>query len=272
MANDWTLLQQQFLADNDKTGITAKEWCEQQGLNYQSARRYIKVRIAQKETAHKSAQSKDVRKQKKIKREKVSAKTSAVAVSSGTEKPNRNGRDNKGRFVEGNPGNPNPVTERFAVGNQAAKKHGGYAARFDDESLFSEASQMSLEFELELCRARALNCIDTMKQIRADMKNATEVDQRIELYNAMTSTEQALDRNVVRIESITKTLSSIRIDDVNEHKIVADTSRIEAATSKLRLEADKLAKEGKGSTTPISEMIAELQTMGSDGLMSSFDD
>ncbi|OBU29330.1 hypothetical protein C0Z01_00550 [Photobacterium kishitanii] len=75
---------------------------------------------------------------------------------------------------------------------------------------------MSLEEELKLCRARALNCIDTMKKIRADMANADSVDQRIELYNAITSTEQALDRNVVRIESITKTLSSIRIDIVND--------------------------------------------------------
>ncbi|TGZ35371.1 hypothetical protein EQ875_01652 [Photobacterium damselae subsp. damselae] len=272
MANDWALLQQQFLADNDKTGITAKEWCEQQGLNYQSARRYIKVRIAQKEAAHKSAQSKEVRKQKKIKREKVSSKTSVATSSSSTKKPNRLGRDNSGRFTVGNAGNPNPPTNAFEKGNQASRIHGGYAARFDDESLFNEASQMSLEFELELCRARALNCIDTMKQIRADMKDAAEVEQRIELYNAMVSTEQALDRNVVRIESITKTLSSIRIDDVNEDKIIADTSRIEAATSKLRLEADKLAKEGKGSTTPISEMISDLQAMGSDGLMSGFDD
>ncbi|OBU29331.1 hypothetical protein C0Z01_00555 [Photobacterium kishitanii] len=70
MANDWKQLQLQFLADNDKTSITAREWCHQRGLNYQSARRYIKMRNAQSETA----QSKTVRKVENIKGENESVK------------------------------------------------------------------------------------------------------------------------------------------------------------------------------------------------------
>lgn len=275
MAKDWIQLQQQFLYDSDKTGITVKEWCEAHGLNYQSARRYIKVRTAQKnnaQSAQKTAQHKTVRKVQKIKRYKVAKDKQPLTDDNVIKIEARLGRDKNGRFTEGNPGNTNPPTNAFEKGNQAGRIHGGYAIRFDDQSLFDEAAAMSLEFELELCRARALNCIDTMKKIREDMSNASSVDQRIELYNAMASTEQALDKNVCRVESITKTLSAIRIDDVNEHKIVADTSRIKAATEKLHLEADKLSKEGKGSTTPISEMIADLQTMGSDGLMCGFDD
>lgn len=274
MAKDWTQLQQQFLSDNDKTGITVKEWCEAHGLNYQSARRYIKVRTAQKNNAQstqKTAQPKNVRKVQQIKNGKESPDKKVHTDEIDSEDVKHNGRDSKGKFTKGNPGNPNPVPH-FTEGNQFSRKHGGYSTRFDDTSLFDEAAEMSLESELELCRARALNCIDTMKQIRVDMRNAPKVEQRIELYNALVSTEQALDRNVGRIESITKTLSSVRIDDVNEHKIVADTSRIKAATEKLHLEADKLSKEGKGSTTPISEMIADLQTMGSDGLMCGADD
>lgn len=45
---DWGALQDQFLADHAKTGISPKEWCEAQGLNYTSARRYIKKPAAQK--------------------------------------------------------------------------------------------------------------------------------------------------------------------------------------------------------------------------------
>lgn len=45
--HDWEALQTAFLADNADTGITAQQWCEQHGLNYQSARRYIKPRAAQ---------------------------------------------------------------------------------------------------------------------------------------------------------------------------------------------------------------------------------
>jgi hypothetical protein len=56
---DWGALQDQFLADHARTGISPKEWCESQGLNYSSARRYIKRPAAQTElrkTAQKTAQ------------------------------------------------------------------------------------------------------------------------------------------------------------------------------------------------------------------------
>ncbi|WP_342656835.1 terminase small subunit [Pantoea sp. RSPAM1] len=53
---DWKLLQSQFAAAFASTGISPREWCEQHGLNYDSARRYIKKNVAkknaQKKTAH----------------------------------------------------------------------------------------------------------------------------------------------------------------------------------------------------------------------------
>ncbi|MFX4310692.1 terminase small subunit [Enterobacter sp. 63] len=53
---DWGALQKRFLSDHAKTGISPKEWCEAQGLNYTSARRYIKNPTAQ--SAQKTAQKK----------------------------------------------------------------------------------------------------------------------------------------------------------------------------------------------------------------------
>lgn len=53
---DWGELQQRFLSEHAETGISPKEWCDAQGLNYTSARRYIKKPPAQ--TAQKSAQKK----------------------------------------------------------------------------------------------------------------------------------------------------------------------------------------------------------------------
>ncbi|WP_374447397.1 terminase small subunit [Providencia sp.] len=52
---DWGTLQQQFLTEHAKSGISPKEWCEDQGLNYATARRYIKKPAAQsaQKTAHK---------------------------------------------------------------------------------------------------------------------------------------------------------------------------------------------------------------------------
>ncbi|KJO24398.1 terminase small subunit [Enterobacter roggenkampii] len=51
---DWGELQQRFLSEHAATGVSPKEWCEAQGLNYATARRYIKKPSAQ--TAQKPAQ------------------------------------------------------------------------------------------------------------------------------------------------------------------------------------------------------------------------
>lgn len=53
---DWRALQKRFLSDHAKNGISPKEWCQAQGLNYTSARRYIKNPTAQ--SAQKTAQKK----------------------------------------------------------------------------------------------------------------------------------------------------------------------------------------------------------------------
>ncbi|WP_312926039.1 terminase small subunit [Atlantibacter hermannii] len=61
---NWGELQQRFLSEHAKTGISPKDWCEAQGLNYATARRYIKKPAAQ--SAQKSAQ-KNVRNAQKEK-------------------------------------------------------------------------------------------------------------------------------------------------------------------------------------------------------------
>ncbi|MEB1072896.1 terminase small subunit [Citrobacter freundii] len=53
---DWGELQQRFLSEHAATGVSPKEWCEAQGLNYATARRYIKKPTAQ--NAQKPAQKK----------------------------------------------------------------------------------------------------------------------------------------------------------------------------------------------------------------------
>ncbi|MCM7400677.1 terminase small subunit [Enterobacter hormaechei] len=53
---DWGELQQRFLSEHAATGVSPKEWCEAQGLNYSTARRYIKKPSAQ--TGQKPTQQK----------------------------------------------------------------------------------------------------------------------------------------------------------------------------------------------------------------------
>lgn len=67
---DWGALQHQFLAEHAKTGISPKDWCAAQGLNYSSAKRYIKATSyganSQKKSANKSANSQRGKEPKKI--------------------------------------------------------------------------------------------------------------------------------------------------------------------------------------------------------------
>lgn len=52
---DWGAIQKQFLADHAKSNISPKDWCESQGINYATARRYIKKPA---QSAQESAQKK----------------------------------------------------------------------------------------------------------------------------------------------------------------------------------------------------------------------
>ncbi|WP_303847550.1 hypothetical protein [Aeromonas sobria] len=167
----------------------------------------------------------------------------------------------------GNPGNPSPVA-KWKQGDQPALTHGGYAQFLDAEELFDHAEELRLTDELVFTRARVISVTKTMKSLQQDLVEAKEVTDRIALYDKILRAEQALDRNIQRIESIERTLSTLRIDEVTGPKIEADTKRIKAATRKLTAEADRLEKDGGSDTTPVSEMLSELHEMGTGGMMS----
>lgn len=278
--HDWGALQIAFLADNAETGITVQEWCAQHGLNYQSARRYIKPRAAQtaqtaqndlRNTAH-NAQSQSTAqncaKGKKGKRDEKKKSTDSNRDTSDKldDGAKLKGRDAAGRFKEGYAGNPNPVSP-FVPGNDYAAKHRGYAKYLNADGLFDDASLMKLEDELVFVRARALSVTQTMKKIHEDLENAKTIEERIPLYDSFVKAEQALDRNIARIESVNSTISKLRIDKVAEPRLVADTYRIKAATAKLTAETQKLTAENKGVETPLTDVVSELRDEDEDGIL-----
>ncbi len=285
---DWAQLNAEFLQEHEATGISAKDWCDSRGLNYNSARRYLKSRgqsPAQPDKSRVAAQSahSEVRKtaqsaqSAQAKGNEAKAKggegrggrSSASPHSSAdsAQNPKTNGRDSSGRFTEGNPGNPNPVT-KWKPGDRPALTHGGYAKFLDAEELFDQARELQLRDELEFTRARVISVTQLLKGLQQDLATAAEITDRIALYDKILKAEQALDRNIQRIESIERTLSSLMVDAVNVPKIEEDTRRIRAATRKLTAEADRLEKDGGSEATPVSEMVSELHDMGTGGLMS----
>lgn len=285
---DWAHLNAEFLQEHEETGISAKDWCDSRGLNYNSARRYLKSRgqsPAQPDKSRVAAQSahSEVRKtaqsaqSAQAKGNEAKAKggegrggrssASPHTPADSAQNPKTNGRDSSGRFTEGNPGNPNPVT-KWKPGDRPALTHGGYAKFLDAEELFDQARELQLRDELEFTRARVISVTKLLKGLQQDLVTATEMTDRIALYDKILKAEQALDRNIQRIESIERTLSALMVDAVNVPKIEEDTRRIRAATRKLTAEADRLEKDGGSESTPVSEMVSELHDMGTGGLMS----
>ncbi len=143
---------------------------------------------------------------------------------------------------------------------QLAKTHGGYAKYLDDDEAVADAKQMKLRDELILARTRAISVTKRLPQMRDDLERCDDVEQRIRLYEGIIAAEQALDRNIARIESIERSLSAIRIDDVRE-------PNVQASTRKMNAEADRIETEGAGDTTPLGGLLEELREEGSGGLM-----
>ncbi|MCW2484833.1 terminase [Candidatus Symbiopectobacterium sp. NZEC127] len=275
--HDWKTLLAAFLADNAETGITAQQWCEEHGLNYQSARRYIKPRAAQsaqkpvRNTAQNAQSEKSA--QKCAKDDKATANEDDGATDAGgtnnspSEKDAKlKGRDSSGRFKEGYAGNPNPVSP-FVAGNQYARKHSAYAKYLDADELFDAARESDLRDELIFTRARALSVTKTLNKIMEDLQNAESVEARIELYDKFIKAEAGLDRNIARIESIENSLSKLQLDAVNVPRLSADTLRINAATAKLKAETQRLTAENQGVETPLSNVVGEVRGSVKNGLL-----
>lgn len=277
--HDWKTLQAEFLRDNAATGITAQQWCENRGLNYQSARRYIKPRAAQsaqnkqRNTAHSAQRNENAQNcaggnDSVDDDEHVSADANEETDTAPDQDAKPHGRDGKGRFAQGNAGNTGIPSNAFAPRNQTARKHSAYSKYLDADELFDAVADSDLHDELIFTRARALSVTKTMKQIMEDLQKAESVETRIELYDKFLKAEQGLDRNIGRIESIECTLSSLQLNAVNVPRLSEDTLRIIAATAKLKAETQKLTAESKDVTTPLSGIVSDIQGMTDNGLMS----
>ena len=301
---DWDSAAKLFALENERTGISVQDWCERNGLNYQSARRYLKSRgqspSSKKDSRvqapnGKSKSSKTAQTAQKPVR-KTNAQISSAQInecasaqseddfdddievdvkSPESDKPEYKGRDEKGRFLKGEyEGNPNP-SHSFPMGHKYTTKHSGYAKYFDEPEVFNEVDELSIIDEIRFVRARIIVCTKSLNEIRRDLERVETLSERVSLYESLVRAEQALDRNIARVESLTRTLSGLqldkpklRLDDVMEPKIVADTEKSRSQKRKLDAETAKIERDQGGDTTPLDEIVGGLQEMGSGGLMS----
>lgn len=225
---DWGALQHQFLAEHAKTGISPKDWCAAQGLNYSSAKRYIKVTNyganSQKKSANKSANSQKEKggagKNGKVKK---SARETGARSKSPETKPIRGSRTAA-------------PTNSFQPGNQNALKHGGYGRRMLlSDAITEDAQMLTLDDELFWLRAASLTAAENIGRWQTELETAGS-EQAKDLHDLISQAQKAMHRNTARIESLEYTKAAIIKQRV-------DAAYREAATEKVELEIDVL-KDG----------------------------
>ena len=225
--HDWDALLKQYSIDYEAEPVSPAEWCTRIGISYSSAKRYITVKAAKNEIALRNSQAK--------KR---------------TPKP---GRDEKGHFLKGHQipectGKNLDNLILFEKGNRAALKHGGYAKlqRAEDLEIGDEAEIIGLVAERRMYRARIASALRRIQEAEAELDDPSvrsDPEKASALNRTIRGASEAIDRAASRIESITKTLSTIRIDDVTVPHRISDRKRIDAAEAKLRAETDKLGRK-----------------------------
>lgn len=227
---DWPALVEQYSIDYEAEQISPADWCERNGLTYGTAKRYISVKAAKK----------------------------ACELRNSRAKKAKPGRTEKGHFVKGHriPECLNKGLEhliKFESGNQAARKHGGYAVyqREEDLAVSYEAEIDGLIAERRMFRARIASALRTIQEAEDELlMGDLEEDKEIALRRLIRQAENSIERSATRVESLTKTISSIRIDDVTVPHRIADEAKVKAQTEKLKAETDKLGrKSGSDSVT-----------------------
>ncbi|WP_263794750.1 hypothetical protein [Klebsiella oxytoca] len=237
---DWGALQHQFLAEHAKTGISPKDWCAAQGLNYSSAKRYIKVTTyganSQKKSANKSANSQKEKgganKNGKVK--KNLPDTGARSKSPET-KPIRGSRTA-------------PPTNAFQPGNQNALKHGGYGRRMLlSDAITEDAQMLTLDDELFWLRAASLTAAENIGRWQTELEVA-DSEKAKELHDLISQAQKAMHRNTARIESLEYTKAAIIKQRV-------DAAYREAATEKVELEIDVLKDGDKDNAVVVHNSL-----------------
>lgn len=243
---DWGELQQRFLSEHAKTGISPKEWCEAQGLNYSTAKRYIKIANgsanSQKKSANKTANSQ---------KEKVAKSKPPAGLVDNCEvaKPSNSPETKRAHY------NSRP-------GNQNALKHGGYGRRMLlSDAITEDAQALTLDDELFWLRAANLTAAENIGRWQTELEIA-DGDTANNLHELISSAQKAMHRNTARIESLEFTKASI------EHRL--------ASTDKVSLEADRLRRDagvdGGNGDRDLNDFYSDIQTDPESGSKELLDD
>ena len=166
---NWEHEKLNFFFEHNQTGISAKNWCKKNQLNYDTARRYIKTRLI---------------------KENFKLQINSGSLTPPKAKPKRRGPP---------------------LGAQNAFKHGGYSSCFyNDDGQKIEA--VSPEGELILARLRIHKVMQKILTIREELKTKPSTETTIKLYDELFLADLAIERNIAKIEAITRKIPAPTLD------------------------------------------------------------
>lgn len=186
---DWNQNRQLYQRAYEETGVSLKGWCQQNQVDYQSARKQINV--------------------KKI-------KEAAALTSPQTKRQN---------VIESQPQKANQTS--FSKGNQIARKHGGYASLLNEDDVELALQINSLEDELLACRSRLVSAMKYRSDIEAEKRDCGDVEMKVVLSDLLIKVIESEERTIARIESLSATLSKLGRDTILLEKDKAQIRMIE---------------------------------------------
>lgn len=223
---NWQALQVEYIRAYAKTGISIQSWCEKKGLNFASAKRYIK----KPETVFAKPQNCESVEC----REHTERAENSIGYIENCE-ANCEIDCETAKLEQENCETAKEIAKR-AQHSARVSKHGGYARYFKDKSAFDVVADFSLKDEVDLMRQRAIAAIESIERFTALLEKAETSDDKEIYANLIKSAENALDRAVARVESLSGTDNQIALT-------LATIELRKAQTKKTLIEADKLEQE-----------------------------
>lgn len=185
---DWSKVRERFRSAYQEQQISLKQWCINEGIDYQSARKQISVKDI-KQVAKNSPETK---------------------------------RQN---VIESQPQKANQTS--FSKGNQIARKHGGYSSLLNKDDVELALQVKSLEDELLACRSRLVSVMKYRSNIEAQVKECSDVEMKVALSELLLKSMEAEERTIARIESLSATLSKLGRDAILVEKDKVQIKMIE---------------------------------------------
>jgi len=178
---NWQQLREAYKQAYQDSQITLAKWCEENQLDYQCARKQIKVKDIKAE----------FKKVIKTKRQKVN---------------------------DPQPQKANATS--FKANNQVARVHGGYASLLNQDDVEIAQQIGSLEDELLACRSRLVSVIKQRTELEGQLQNLNGSDLELKAHYMEVHTKivEAEDRVIARIESITATLAKVERSQISNDK------------------------------------------------------